>query len=163
MKDILQKYGHSLSKKKIKIIDIEQQLGPNEQLTLPLITGLIVKRYSVRASKKMHSKMNRLYKKFISVGEPIDADSYIKKWEIFVSLVGMFNTIEYVEPSSTKKSRTHIMKVIKQNKNNYAFHVSIKRVKLLKFEQKIYDAYKNNTLFSFIQKNRDILIDYNKN
>lgn len=163
VKDILQKYGHSLSKKKIKIIDIEQQLGPNEQLTLPLITGLIVKRYSVRASKKMHSKMNRLYKKFISIGEPIDVDSYIKKWEIFVSLVGMFNTIEYVEPSSTKKSRTHIMKVIKQNKNNYAFHVSIKRVKLLKFEQKIYDAYKNNTLFSFIQKNRNILIDYNKN
>lgn len=163
VKDILQKYGHSLSKKKIKIIDIEQQLGPNEQLILPLITGLTVKRYSVRASKKMHSKMNRLYKKFISIGEPIDADSYIKKWEIFVSLVGMFNTIEYVEPTSTKKNRTHIMKIIKQNKNNYAFHVNIKRVKFLKFEQKIYDAYKNNTLFSFIQKNRDILIDYNKN
>ena len=111
----------------------------------------------------MHSKMNRLYKKFISIGEPIDADSYIKKWEIFVSLVGMFNTIEYVEPTSTKKNRTHIMKIIKQNKNNYAFHVNIKRVKFLKFEQKMYDAYKNNTLFSFIQKNRDILIDYNKN
>lgn len=55
------------------------------------------------------------------------------------------------------------MKAIKQNKNNYAFHVNIKRVKFLGFEQKIYDAYKNNTLFSFIQKNRDILIDYNKN
>lgn len=163
VKVILHEYGHSLSEKKIKIIDIEQQLGPNEQLILPLITGLIVKRYSVRASKKMHSKMNRLYKKFISIGEPIDANEYIKKWKIFVSLVGMFNTIEYVEPSSTKKNRTHILKVINQNKNNYISNVNIKRIKSLGFEQKIYDAYKNNTLFSFIQKNRSILIDYNKN
>lgn len=160
---ILHEYGHSLSEKKIKIIDIEKQIGPNEQLVLPLITGLTVKRYSVRASKKMHSKMNKLYKKFISSGKPSNAFGYIKKWENFVSLVGLFNTIEYVEPSSTKNSRAHIKKVINENKNNYAFHVNIKRVKYLKFEQKIYDAYKNNTLFSFIQKHRDVLIDYNKN
>ena len=78
---ILKDYNHSISEKKIKIIDIEKKLGPNEQLILPLITGLTVKRYCVRASKKMHSKMNKLFNKFISMGEPKNEFEYIKKWK----------------------------------------------------------------------------------
>ena len=158
VKMILKEYGHTLSNKKIKIIDVEKKLGPNKEEVLPLITGLTVKRYKVRASKKMHSKMNRLYKRFISLGEPKNALEYIKKWECFVSLNGIYNTIEYIEPNSTKRSRKEIKKVIKNNKNNYAFYISIKRVKLLKYEQKIYDAYRNKTLPEFIKKHREKLI-----
>lgn len=149
---VLNSYGHSLSEKKINIIDIEKELGPNEQLALPLITGLTVKSYCVRASKKMHSKMNKLFNKFVSMGEPKDSTDYIEKWKCFVSLTGMYNTIEYIEPTSTRKKREHIRKEINKNKKNYAFHVNIKRVEQIKYEQKIYDAYKNGTLTEFIRK-----------
>ena len=159
---ILKDYNHSISEKKIKIIDIEKELGPNEQLILPLITGLTVKRYCVRASKKMHSKMNKLFNKFISMGEPKNEFEYIKKWKCFISLNGMFNTIEYVEPSSTKKNREHIKEVIDKNKKNYAFHVKVQRVEQIKYERKIFDAYKNGTLMEFINKNKDKLINYKK-
>lgn len=162
VEDVLNKYHHSISKNKIKIIDIEKELGPNEQLILPLITGLTVKRYSVRASKKMHSKMNRLFKLFISIGEPKNEIEYMKKWECFVKLVGIFNTIEYVEPNSTKKNRDKIRKVIKDNKKNYAFHINIKRIICLKYEKKIFDAYVNKTLQEFVTKNKKILIDYKR-
>lgn len=81
-------------------------------LSLYEITGLTVKRYCVRALKKMHSKMNKLFNKFISMGEPKNEFEYIKKWKCFISLNGMFNTIEYVEPTSTKKNREHIKEVI---------------------------------------------------
>lgn len=161
--NVLEEYCHSISEKKIKIIDIEKKLDPNEEMVLPLITGLTVKRYKVRASKKMHSKMNRLYNTFISYGEPDNANDYIKKWECFVSLVGLFNTIEYIEPLSTKNKREHIRRIIDKNKNNYMFHISVKRIKTLKYEQKIYDAYKNKTLFEFVKKNREKLIDYKMN
>ena len=161
VKMILKEYGHTLSNKKIKIIDVEKNLGPNKGEILPLITGLTVKRYKVRASKKMHSKMNRLYKKFISLGEPKNALEYINKWECFVSLNGIYNTIEYIEPNSTKKSRKKIKETIENNKNDYAFYISIKRVKSLKYEQKIYDAYKNKTLQEFIKKNREKLMRKN--
>lgn len=158
--NILNYYGHSINEKKIKIIDIEKELGPNEQLVLPLITGLTVKRYRVRASKKMHSKMNRLFSMFISMGEPNDASEYMKKWKCFISLNGIFNTIEYVEPSSTKKNREHIKNVIEENKKNYVFYVSVKRVEQLKYEKKIFDAYKNGTLILFIKKNSKKLMTY---
>ena len=105
--------------------------------------------------------MNRLYKRFISLGEPKNALEYIKKWECFVSLKGIYNTIEYTEPNSTKKIRKNIKKIIESNKNNYAFYISIKRVKSLKYEKKIYDAYKNKTLPEFIKKNREKLIKKN--
>ena len=95
-------------KEKIKP-DLNKELGPNEQLILPLITGLTVKRYCVRASKKMHSKMNKLFNIFISMGDPKDELEYIKKWKCFISLNGMFNTIEYVEPPATKKNRGSAM------------------------------------------------------
>ena len=160
--NILRDYGHSVSEKKIKIIDIEKEIGPNEQLVLPLITGLTVKRYCVRASKKMHSKMNKLFNKFISMGEPQNEVDYIKKWKCFISLNGMFNTIEYVEPFSTKKNRLHIKKIIDKNKKKYAFHIRVQRIEQLKFERKIFDAYKNGTLSEFINKNRNKLINYKK-
>lgn len=158
--NILNEYGHSISKKKIKIIDIEKEIGPNEQLVLPLITGLTVKRYCVRASKKMHSKMNRLFNIFVSIGEPKNEIEYVKKWKIFISLNGMFNTIEYIEPASTKKNREHIKRVIDMNKNNYAFHVKVQRVEQIKYERKVFDAYRNGTLTEFINKNKDKLINY---
>lgn len=160
--NILNDYNHSISAKKVKIIDIEKELGPNEQLVLPLITGLTVKRYCVRASKKMHSKMNKLFNKFISMGEPKNEFEYIDKWKCFVSLNGIFNTIEYVEPPSTKKNREHIKKEINKNKNNYVFHIKVQRVEQLKYERKIFDAYKNGTLNEFISKNKNKLIDYRK-
>lgn len=160
--NILNDYGHSISEKIIKIIDIEKELGPNEQLILPLITGLTVKRYCVRASKKMHSKMNKLFNIFISMGDPKDELEYIKKWKCFISLNGMFNTIEYVEPPATKKNREHIKKVIDKNKKNFVFHVKIQRVEQLKYERKIFDAYKNGTLTEFVNKNKDKLINYRK-
>lgn len=163
VRSVLKEYGHSLSDKKIKIIDIEKVLEPNEKLILPLITGLTVKRYKVRASKEMHSKMNKLFSKYNSCGEPVSPKEYIQKWKCFVSLVGIYNTIEYIEPSSTKERRKHIGDIISKNKNNYALQVNIKRVLAIKYENKIFYAYKNKTLQSFIKKNKAILIDYSKN
>ena len=160
--NVLSSYGHSISKRKVKMIDIEEPLSPNEQLILPLITGLTVKRYCVRASKKMHSKMNRLFNKFVSMGEPKDEFEYMDKWKCFVSLNGIFNTIEYIEPSSTKKSRDHIRRIIYENKKNYAFHIKINRVHQLNYERKIFDAYKNGTLNNFVEKYRLKLIEYKK-
>ena len=162
VRTVLNNYGHSISEKKIKIIDIEKELGPNEQLILPLITGLTVKRYCVRASRKMHSKMNKLFTKFISMGEPKNEYEYIEKWKCFISLNGMFNTIEYVEPESTKKNRIHIKRIIQKNKKNFAFHVRIQRVEQLKYERKIFDAYRNGTLNEFINKNKEKLINGKK-
>lgn len=156
--NVLLSYHHSISEKKIKTYDIEKEIGPNEELLLPLITGLTVKRYCVRASKKMHSKMNKLFKKFISMGEPKNEDEYMRKWECFISLNGIFNTIDYVEPSFTRKNRLYIKKVIDKNKNKYVFHISVKRIKQLKYEKRIFGAYKNGTLLQFIKKNRSKLI-----
>ena len=65
-----------------------------------------------------------------------------------------------MEPSSTRKNREHIKKVIDKNKKNYAFHVKVQRVEQLKYERKIFDAYKNGTLTEFINKNKKKLIDY---
>ena len=159
---ILNDYNHLINEKKIKKIDIEKELKPNEQLVLPLITGLIVKRYCVRASKKVHAKMNKLFNKFVSMGDPKNEFDYIKKWKCFISLNGMFNTIEYIEPISTRKNREHIKKVIDNNKKIFAFHIKIQRIEQLKYEKKIFDSYKNGTLNEFINKHRSILIDYKK-
>lgn len=106
--------------------------------------------------------MNKLFNRFISMGDSKDELEYIKKWKCFISLNGMFNTIEYVEPPSTKKNREHIKKVIDKNKKNFVFHVKIQRVEQLKYERKIFDAYKKGTLTEFVNKNKDKLINYRK-
>lgn len=155
---VLGKYGHKISEKKIKIIDIEKKYGENEETILPIITGIIVKRYSARASSKMHSKMNRAYKRYVSMGEPSNSTEYIKKWEYMTVLNGMYSTIEYIEPSSTHASRLNIEKLIKKEKNKYPLDISIKKIKLIKFENKVFDAYKHGTIRDFVNKNKSKLI-----
>lgn len=49
-----------------------------------------------------------------------------------------------------------------ENKKNFVFHVKIQRVEQLKYERKIFDAYKNGTLTEFVNKNKDKLINYRK-
>lgn len=163
VKIILEKYGHKLSEKKIKVIDIEKVIGVNKEIILPQITGLIIRRYKVRASKDMHNKMNRLFNQLNSFGNPTNAKSYLKKWQYFVSLVGIYNTIKFIEPKATEKRRIKIKRIINNNRKHFLFHISIKRIKQLKKEQQIYDAYRSGTLEKFVKKHRKVLIDYREN
>lgn len=158
IKTIVKKYGHTINNKKIKYVNIEEIVGPNQDKQLPCITGVIVKRYKARASIKMHKKLNRLFSKLNSFGRIKNKNDYIKKWELYVSLVGIYNTIDYIEPAHTRKKRENIKKLINRNKKNFLFNVSIKRIKQLKWQQQIYDAYRTNTLKEFAKKHKEKLI-----
>lgn len=154
---ITKKYYHKINDKKIKIIDIDKIVGANCNKLLPCVTGLIVKRNKVRASIKMHKKMNTLFNKLNSFGKMYNCNDYMKKWELYVSLVGIYNTINYIEPSYTIKKREKVKQIINRNKNNFLFHVSIKKIKQLKMCQQIYDAYRTKTLKEFASKNKEKL------
>lgn len=157
--EIVEKYHHTINKKKVKIIDIEKIVGPNKEKHLPCVTGLIVKRNKVRASTNMHKKMNTLFNKLNSFGRIKNRDDYIKKWELYVSLTGIYNTINYIEPTHTQKNRLNVKKVLDKNKKNFLFHISINRIKQLKMQQQIYDAYRTGTLNEFAKKHKDKLVE----
>ena len=59
-------------------------------------------------------------------------------------------------------ARVYVSLLNSKNKKNYAFHVKVQRVEQIKYERKIFDAYKNGTLMKFINKNKDKLINYKK-
>jgi hypothetical protein len=119
----------------------------------------MVKLYKVRASTKMHKKMYRLYNMILS-SNPQNAKEYIKKWTNFSALNGIYQTVNYIEPI-TKEKRKNIGKLISAHYNDFLIGVSVKKVKLLKWEQKIYDAYRSKTLKEFSKKNRNALIKKN--
>ncbi len=157
--DILTNYGHSLSRNKIKYIDIDAIKSGHTTRHFPIITGIFLKRYKAQATIKLHKKMNRLFNKINSAMVPRNSKEYMTKWENYASLVGVYNTINFIEPKS-KKNRENIKKLISLNAKNFKMNISSKRIKQLKWEQKIYSAYCNGTLNEFVKKNKAKLINY---
>lgn len=142
---ILEKYGHSSKKEKCKIIDIT-----DPTCFPPTITGVWVKRYKIRASKKIYDKMMKAY--YNSISNPIiDETSYIQRWKWFVKLNGLLQTINYIEPK-TKQKRDYIIKYVKNNKNNFTTILSPNDniFKSKKWQKKIYLAYQSKTLPEFV-------------
>lgn len=153
--EILNEYGHNCKMEKTKYIDIND--FSKSMAHFPTITGVSVKLYKVRASIKMHKKMNRLFCKVLS-SRPRNAKEYIKKWKNFIGLVGMYQTINYIEPITAFK-RENIKELIANHSNDFLFHVSIKRIEQLKWEQKIYDAYRSKSLKEFAKKHHNVIFE----
>ena len=160
---ILNKYGHTSNSKKIHIIDIEKKVrnkkSGNEQIMAPIITGIFLKRYIVKASPKIHKKMNRMFNKVNSAGLPRNSKEYIKNWKNFNSLVGLYHTIEFIEPRN-KLKRKRVKELINKKSKCYLKSVSISRINQLKWQDKIFSAYKSDSLNQFYKKNKRVLADY---
>lgn len=163
VKDILEKYGHKASEKKIKIIDIKTKKQNKKTGLLytevPIITGIFLRRYLVKASPKIHKRINRYFNKVNSAGSPNNSKDYMRNWKNYNSLVGLYNTINFIEPR-TKKDRKIILKLINLKSKEYLSGVSITRIKQLNWEDKIFSYYKSGRLENFLKKNRNVLLNY---
>lgn len=161
--NILNKYCHNANKKKIKIIDIEKKVKNKktgkEETVAPVITGIFLRRYLIKASPKIHKKLNRQFNKVNSSGRPLNSKEYIRNWSNYNSLVGLYHTVEFIEPQ-TKEKRKLIKNLISKKRNDYLHSVSISRIKQLKWEDKVFNVYKSGRLLSFYNKNKDKLADY---
>lgn len=151
---IVAKYGHVINEKKLKIYHCT--CPPDDKTIQPIITGVFLKRYKVRASFKMHSKMKRLFNKLIMF-EITDSNTYIKAWSLFLSLQGITQTINLIEPNKTKESRKEIIRFLTNKKEDFPYETSIAKIKKLKYEEAIYTAYKYGNLREFIQDNKEKL------
>lgn len=159
---ILNEYGHTLNKNKIKYININKMKKITKIGYFPIITGIFLRRYKVQATPKLHKKMNRLFNKVNSAGPPRNTKQYLEKWSNYVSLVGVYNTINFIEPR-TKSKRLIVKELIVKNANNFKINISIKRIKQLKWEDKLYVAYCSGTLTKFVNKYKDLLTEYKNN
>lgn len=145
--NILRKYGHELKEEKVKICLLKNG-------EIPTITGIWIKRYKVRASAKIYKKMMRNYRYLIST--PIkNSSDYLISWKKYVALVGLLNTIDYIEPVN-KDKRKHIQMFVENNKNNYISQLSpyMKKVNSNYWKSKIYKAYCCNNLNEFYVNNK---------
>lgn len=142
---IVKKYKHNVKKRKTKILNISDN-------KVPLITGVLVKRYKVRASKYMHIKMIRLYRKLINLR--IDTkDDYFIAWKLFSKFNGLIASINYIEPKYKMNKGKIYNEYIKKYKNKFILNVSITKVNKLKLDGDLYNAYKNNSLKAFYKAN----------
>lgn len=144
---ILNEYGHTSKTEKCKKINItEPTCFP------PTITGIWVKRYKIRASKKIYDKMMKSYNYLIS-NKILDADSYLKSWKQFVKLKGILQTIKYIEPQ-TEHKRKYIVDFVQKNKNNYTYILSPNDniFKSKKWQEKLYNAFQSKNLNDFANK-----------
>lgn len=144
--DILKEFGHTSKKEKCKKFNI---VADN---IAPVITGIWVKRYKVRASSKIYNKMTRLYMYLLST--KIDSkESYFNCWKNFISLNGILQTIDYIEPQ-TRSNRKEIIDYVKSNKKHFLLNISPnhKNFKSQKWKEKLYSAYMFGTLKEFSVK-----------
>ena len=150
---ILKKYGH---KRKIE----KTQICLLNNGDCPTITGIWVKRYKIRASSKMYKKLIYNYRWLIS-NPIINPETYLNSWKHFVSLYGLLNTIDYIEPVTFKK-RSYIRKYIKEHEKNYLLNISpyTKKYRSNYWRKKFYNAYLCNNLEKFYIANKDKIKDY---
>lgn len=106
----------------------------------------------------MHSKMIMMYNK-LKMHTIIDSDSYISEWNMFLSLQGIVQTINLIEPNKTKENRKEIIDYLKKRKEQFPFETNIRKIKKLKYEEQIYDAYKKGLLREFIKDHKEQLFD----
>ncbi len=158
--EILEKYGHTSNSKKVKIIDIEKikNNGVNDMYLgrIPIITGIFLKRYKVKAAPHIHKKLNRMFNKVNSAGPSKNSKEYMVNWQNFNSLVGLYNTVDFIEPR-TRNKRKIIIKLINKRKNDFMMTISPNVIKKLKWEKKIFAAYKSKSLKEFYSRYKEIL------
>lgn len=145
---ILGRYGHTAKREKCKCIDINIEKAP-------VITGIFVKRWKIRASSKIYNKMYRAYT-YLSSNKINDENTYMQMWKRFVKLNGLMETINYIEKKTIDR-RKNIIEYIKKNKKNYLLSISPndKKFKNSNWKKLIYEAYKNNQLKTFYEKYKD--------
>lgn len=144
---ILQKYGHSLKREKVKICSLKNR-------KCPTITGIWIKRYKVRASAKIYKKLIKNYR-FMTSTSITDSNSYLNSWKKYVALDGLLKTIDYIEPV-TKHKREYIRTYVKENKKNYLMVISpyMKKINSSYWKSKFYNAYCINQLEEFYSSNK---------
>lgn len=155
--EILKKYGHTSNSEKVRVIDINKNdpYGKNK-MNVPIITGIFLKRYCVKASPNIHKKLNRAFNKVNSAGPSKNSTEYMKNWKNFNSLLGLYNTVDFIEPKR-KHKRENIRNLITIKKRDFIPCISPKVIKRLKWEYKLFDAYRSNRLTEFYIKNKKFL------
>ena len=88
----------------------------------------------------------------------ISPESYLTSWKHFVSLNGLLNTIDYIEPVNRQK-RDYIRKYVEEHKKNYLLNLSpyTKKYNSNYWRRKFYTAYLSNNLEKFYLANKDKL------
>lgn len=156
VRSIVMKHGHCINEKKLKVYHCT--CPPEDKKIQPIITGVYLKRYKIRASYKMHGKMIKIYNK-LKMHTIVDADSYIYEWNMFLSLQGIVQTINLIEPNKTKENRKEIISYLKKRKEDFPYETNIRKIKKLKYEECIYEAYKKGLLRNFIKDHKEQLFD----
>ena len=148
--EILAKYGHSRKKEKTQICLLENS-------ECPTITGIWIKRHKVRASSKMYKKLIYNYR-WLTSNPIVDPGSYLSSWKHFVSLYGLLNTIDYIEPV-TRSKRDYIREFVENHKKNYLLNLSpyTKKYNSNYWKGKFYSAYLSDNLKEFYLANKDKL------
>lgn len=152
-KSIVNKYGHDINLNK-KNIFYSDNMAMNYKL--PIITGIYLKRWKIRASPKMHSNLIKTYNKIKKL-EIHNIEDYFNFWKLYLRLNGQLLTIDLIEPSITHIDREEIRNYLKRNKNNIPFETNIKKIIKLNMQSQVYNAYKNDELRSLIIENSNIL------
>lgn len=157
---ILAKYGHTVNDKKVNIIDVEKikNNGGKDKYknSVPIITGIFLKRYKVKAAPRIHKDLNRMFNKVNSAGPARNSREYMRNWRNFNSLLGLYNTINFIEPKTIKK-RVIIKELITRKQKDFIKSISPNMIKKLKWEDKIFNAYKSERLNDFYVRNKHIL------
>ena len=147
---ILKKYGHKRKVEKTQICLLNNG-------KCPTITGIWIKRHKIRASSKMYKKLIYNYR-WLTSNPIIDSESYLDSWKHFVSLNGLLNTIDYIEPV-TRQKRDYIRKYVEEHKKNYLLNLSpyTKKYNSNYWRGKFYNAYLSDNLEEFYLANKDKL------
>lgn len=143
---IFKKYGHKRKVEKTQICLLNNG-------KCPTITGIWIK----RASSKMYKKLIYNYR-WLTSNPIIDPESYLNSWKHFVSLNGLLNTIDYIEPV-TRQKRDYIRKYVEEHKKNYLLNLSpyTKKYNSNYWREKFYNAYLSDNLEEFYLANKDKL------
>lgn len=152
---IVTKYGHkiNLEKKNVYYCD-----NPEMQIKVPVITGVFLKRWKVRASPKMHSNLIKSFNKISSM-QINNRQDYFKYWKLYLKLNGQLLTIDLIEPEITRESRSEVRKYLYSNRNNIPYETNYNRIKDNNLEDDLFLAYKRKELRDFMRIHSDILFD----
>ncbi|MEG0367696.1 MAG: hypothetical protein RR585_12725, partial [Coprobacillus sp.] len=98
------------------------------------------------------------YNKLINLNI-IDSKSYLESWKLYLSLDGLYKTINTIEPNKTKEKRIYIGNYLDANKKSFPYETNVKTIKKLRYEENLYTAYKMNTLREFIKAHKNELFN----
>ena len=102
-----------------------------------------------------------MFNKVNSAGPSRNSKEYMINWKNFNSLVGLCNTVDFIEPR-TKNKRKLINKIINKRKKDFMMTISPNVIKKLRWEEKIFAAYKSKRLNEFYNRYKEILTNCKK-